>query len=221
LGVASASVADLFPDSAERLALAGVHVGRRRAGHGGGAVVRRLGVPSTASWRYVFDANLPVALVAFATRPGWTACMMRAMAKATAAVLAGRGPSTMAVCGPPFSAGVKPGPWPAQRAVSRAVGRHRVADLGVFAAPVPHAWRRCNPARCDGQRRVARRLTPLSAGSGTTVFSLAFDTPLLLQGSFHSSPKSGRCDDAVAGLHHRGQHRRCAHRAPAGAAPSA
>ena len=65
LGVASASVADLFPQSAERLRWQ-VYMS---AAYGlAMAVGPSFGgwVSEQASWRYVFHANLPVALAAFA-----------------------------------------------------------------------------------------------------------------------------------------------------------
>ena len=185
LGVASASVADLFPESAERLRWQ-VYMS---AAYGlAMAVGPSFGgwVSEHASWRYVFHANLPIALAAFAMVwvylpplrqgdgdrrvDGWGAALL-----------------TAAVCGLLFSAeqsqahgllnAPSAGLWVATALLTWAFLRHQ------YRTPAPVI----PPDVMDNA--VARRLMLLSAVSGMTMFLLVFYTPLLLQGSFHLSPK--------------------------------
>ena len=176
LGVASASVADLFPESAERLRWQ-VYMS---AAYGlAMAVGPSFGgwVSEHASWRYVFHANLPVALAAFAMvwaylppvrhgdgdrrLDGWGAALL-----------------TAAVCGLLFSA-----------EQSQAHGLINALSAGLWAATALLTWaflrHQCRtpapvipPDVMDNA--VARRLMLLSAGSGMTMFLLVFYTPLLV-----------------------------------------
>jgi len=185
LGVASASVADLFPESAERLRWQ-VYMS---AAYGlAMAVGPSFGgwVSEHASWRYVFHANLPIALAAFAmvwaylphVRQGdgdggldaWGAALL-----------------TAAVCSLLFSA-----------EQSQAHGLLNALSAVLWAATVlltwaflRHQYRTTAPVIPPDvmDNAIARRLMLLSAGSGMTMFLLVFYTPLLLQGSFHLSPK--------------------------------
>ena len=185
LGVASASVADLFPESAERLRWQ-VYMS---AAYGlAMAVGPSFGgwVSEHASWRYVFHANLPVALAAFAMVWAYLPHVRqgdgdRGLDAWGAALL------TAAVCGLLFSA-----------EQGQAHGLFNALSAALWAATVlltwaflRHQYRTPAPVIPPDvmDNAVARRLMLLSAGSGMTMFLLVFYTPLLLQGSFHLSPK--------------------------------
>ena len=185
LGVASASVADLFPESAERLRW---QVYMSAAFGLSMAVGPSFGgwVSEHASWRYVFYANLPIALAAFSMV--W-AYLPRVRHGDGDRRLDGWGVAllTMAVCSRLFSA-----------EQSQAHGPLKPLSVGLWAATALLTWafvrqQYLTPAPVIPpdvmDNAVARRLMLLSAGTGMTMFLLVFYTPLLLQGSFHLSPE--------------------------------
>jgi len=185
IGVASACVADLFPDRVQRvrwqvLLSSSFGVALAVGPTLGGWLTEHMG------WRYVFLVNLPIALVALPVVWRWLPHVVHHEGDDRSIDWLGALLLAVAVCGLLFAAeygqshGLASAPSLALWAVTSGAAVLFIRHQYRSPAPIIPVAVLDNPA--------ARTLMLLGVLTGLTMFLLVFYTPLLLQGSFAQSP---------------------------------